>query len=475
MLLSLHVKNMALIREEEIEFGKGLNILTGETGAGKSIIIGSITTALGGSGFRNFQPEGEEVSLVEMIFETGDEEVLSMLGERQIDTEGGVLVLARKYQNGRTINRINGESVPASLLKETASRLIDIHGQHEHQSLLKPSAHMALLDRYAGEALGPAPEECRELYQQYKKQKEELAAAQMDVSGRTQKIDLLQYEIAEITNASLTPGEDETLEKELRRMENGQKIISALEQVRELTDSAVEEISRSVRTLSGVVSFDPALEQIWETILQMEDTGSSFGRDLASYMDDFSFDEREFSRMQERLDLINRLKVKYGRTLEDVEKALSEREQQLESLINYEEWVGRMEKEIAGGTLKIEDAAKAWREKYKEILGICPENDREGILQDVHWSSGFGYFPTYAIGNFYNAMYYNRMKEEIDVPGLIAKGEFGPVNDWMAKNVFAKADMLSPAEWIRDITGRELTANDFLDYLEEKYSGIYEL
>ena len=139
-------------------------------------------------------------------------------------------------------------------------------------------------------------------------------------------------------------------------------------------------------------------------------------------------------------------------------------------IIRYE-----LEKEIAAGTLKIEDAAKAWREKYKEILGICPENDREGILQDVHWSSGFGYFPTYAIGNFYNAMYYNRMKQEIDVSGLIAKGEFGPVNDWMAKNVFAKADMLSPAEWISDITGRELTANDFLDYLEEKYSQIYEL
>ena len=139
-------------------------------------------------------------------------------------------------------------------------------------------------------------------------------------------------------------------------------------------------------------------------------------------------------------------------------------------IIRYE-----LEKEIAAGTLKIEDAAKAWREKYKEILGICPENDREGILQDVHWSSGFGYFPTYAIGNFYNAMYFNRMKQEIDVPTLIARGELSPVNDWMIRNVFAKADLLSPAEWIADITGRELTAGDFLDYLEEKYSRIYEL
>jgi len=139
-------------------------------------------------------------------------------------------------------------------------------------------------------------------------------------------------------------------------------------------------------------------------------------------------------------------------------------------IIRYE-----LEKEIAQGTLKIADAPKRWRDKYAEILGIAPENDREGILQDVHWSSGFGYFPTYAIGNFYNAMYYNRMKQEIDVPAALSRGDLKPVNEWMKAHVFAKADRLSPVEWIADITGRKLTADDFLDYLEEKYSAIYEL
>ena len=384
MLLSLHVKNMALIREEEIGFGKGLNILTGETGAGKSIIIGSITTALGGAGFRSYAPEGEDASLVELIFETDDEEVLSMLRERQIDTEDGVLVLARKYQNGRTINRINGESVPASLLRETAARLIDIHGQHEHQSLLKPSAHLVLLDKYAREELGSAPEECRQLYKQYREQKEKLAAAQMDVSGRAQKIDLLRYEIEEIESASLSSGEDEMLETEVRRMENAQKIISSLEQVRELTDSAVDEISRSVRALSGVVNYDPDLGQVWETILSLEDMGTSLGRDLSSYMDDFSFDEQEFARTQTRLDLINRLKVKYGRTIEDILKALSERREQLESLENYEEWVGRMEQEIAGTHKELleicETISRIRKEKAKEL-----ETKITGALRDLNF------------------------------------------------------------------------------------------
>ena len=393
MLLSLHVKNMALIREEEIGFGKGLNILTGETGAGKSIIIGSITTALGGTGFRSFVPEGEDVSLVELIFETGDEEVLSMLRERQIDTQDGVLVLARKYQNGRTINRINGESVPASLLKETAARLIDIHGQHEHQSLLKSAAHLALLDKYAREELGGSLEECRQLYRQYKEQKEKLAEAQMDVSGRTQKIDLLRYEIEEIESAALAPGEDETLETQVRRMENGQKIISSLEQVREMTDSAVDGISRSVRTLSGVVNYDPDLEQIWETILQIEDMGTSLGRDLNAYMDDFSFDEQEFARIQGRLDLINRLKVKYGRTIGDIDKALSERREQLESLENYEEWVGRMEREIADTEKKLllvcETISHVRMEKAKELEKGITEALRDLNFEDVRFSIDF--------------------------------------------------------------------------------------
>ncbi len=348
MLLSLHVKNMALIREEEISFGKGLNILTGETGAGKSIVIGSITAALGSGSFKDFQPEGSDMSLVEMIFETDDEEVLSMLRERQIDTEGGMLVLARKYQNGRTINRINGESVPSSLLKEAAARLIDIHGQHQHQSLLRPAYHMMLLDRYAQETLGTLPQQCRLLHRQLRSQLDKLRSAQMDESGRAQKIDLLQYEIAEIESACLQPGEDDTLEKEFHRMANGQKILSSLEQVRELTDGsdgALDRISRALRALSGAAAFDPELDGMMETLSQMEDLGTQFGHELSGYMDDFSYDEQEFSRISERLDLINRLKLKYGKTIEAILEAGEERRSQLESLENYESWIGQLSAE----------------------------------------------------------------------------------------------------------------------------------
>ena len=137
-------------------------------------------------------------------------------------------------------------------------------------------------------------------------------------------------------------------------------------------------------------------------------------------------------------------------------------------IIRYE-----LEKMIINGGAAIEDLPALWNGKYEEYLGIRPSNDREGILQDMHWSSGFGYFPCYAIGNMYNAMYYNRMKEEIDVPAAVAAGDFTTINGWMQEHVFAKADLLSPKEWLRDITGRDFTPEDFLDYLEEKYGGLY--
>ena len=139
-------------------------------------------------------------------------------------------------------------------------------------------------------------------------------------------------------------------------------------------------------------------------------------------------------------------------------------------IIRYE-----IEKAMMEGTVTMEELPELWNRKYEEYLGIRPQNDREGILQDVHWTFGFGYFPCYAMGNMYNAMYYNRMKEEIDLPALVAAGDFETINGWMAENVFKKADRLTVAEWIRDSTGRDFTPDDYLDYLEEKYSVIYEL
>ncbi len=139
-------------------------------------------------------------------------------------------------------------------------------------------------------------------------------------------------------------------------------------------------------------------------------------------------------------------------------------------IIRYE-----LEKEIIGGKADIKKLPLLWKEKYEKYLGVTPGNDAEGILQDVHWSSGFGYFPTYALGNMYNAMYYNRMKKELDVPGLVRRGELGIINDWMTEHVFKRAALLDSDAWIKEITGQSLSPDDFLNYLEEKYGAIYGL
>ena len=139
-------------------------------------------------------------------------------------------------------------------------------------------------------------------------------------------------------------------------------------------------------------------------------------------------------------------------------------------IIRYE-----IEKMIVAGGAATVDLPEIWRKKYREYLGIEPASDRDGVLQDVHWTGGFGYFPTYALGNMYNAMYYNRMKSEIDVRSALPAGKFGEINGWMEKNVFAKANLLPAKEWIRDITGRDFTPVDFIDYLEEKYGELYAL
>ena len=139
-------------------------------------------------------------------------------------------------------------------------------------------------------------------------------------------------------------------------------------------------------------------------------------------------------------------------------------------IIRYE-----IERDLMNGLITTDQLPQIWKEKYMEYLGVSPDNDRDGILQDVHWTSGFGYFPTYALGNMYNAMYYNRLKNELDIERCIREGRICDINSWMKQNVWTKADRLAPSDWIRDITGRDFTPKDFLDYLEEKYGELYQL
>ena len=218
MLLGLHVKNLALIEKAEVEFAGGLNILTGETGAGKSIIIGSIGLALGGKASKDMIRQGEESAYVELIFSVEDEKKKQALKSLDIVLdEENTLIVSRKITQARSVSRINDETVTASRLRAVTGLLLDIHGQHEHQSLLHRQKHLEILDEYSRSETENLKKQTADGYRRYLELKEKLAGFSLDEEGRKREADFLRFEIEEIEQAGIRPGEEEELSARYRK------------------------------------------------------------------------------------------------------------------------------------------------------------------------------------------------------------------------------------------------------------------
>lgn len=277
MLQNLHVKNLALITETEVEFKEGLNILTGETGAGKSIIIGSVALALGEKVPKELLRDNEETALVELVFSVENPKVLDAIRQLGIETEDETVILSRKITSGRAIARINGEAVSASRLKEVASLLIDIHGQHEHQSLLSQKKHLEILDAYAKDALGEKKERLAACYQEYRKLKKEWESSSLDTEERARELSFLAYEVKEIEEAQLSVGEDTRLEEQYRRFANAKKIMDAISAAGAATggdggtgENASELISRALREVSSVSAYEERIAQMEQMLTDID-------------------------------------------------------------------------------------------------------------------------------------------------------------------------------------------------------------
>ncbi|MCD7762624.1 MAG: DNA repair protein RecN [Lachnospiraceae bacterium] len=368
MLAGLHVKNMALIREAEVEFGPGLNIMTGETGAGKSIVIGAVNIALGTGNFKDYVPEDADYALVELIFTTENPRVRELMEKQDLPFEDGEIILTRKYKGGRSTSKINGETVPLSFVRELSGELIDIHGQHEHQSLLYAKNHLGILDSFARKETGPLIHTVKEQYRSYQKVKKEWEQAAASDQERTKELDFLQYEIQEIQSAALRPGEDEELESSYRLMVNGQKIMEALSETGNLTGAggfggAEDEIGRAARALSAVRGYDNSLEELGNTLEDMESLLGDFNRSLSDYMDSFVFDPQALRETEERLDLINRLKSKYGNTIEEILASLQEKEDRVELLENYESYRSELK-------IRLQESSQALMSTAAELSGV---------------------------------------------------------------------------------------------------------
>ncbi len=342
MLIHLHVKNLALIEEAEVDFGPGLNILTGETGAGKSILLGSMQLVLGGKMSREMIRENASYALVELLFQTENPALSQKLEEMDISMEEGEILLSRKIMDGRSVSKINGQTCTVGQMKAVAELLLDIHGQHEHQSLLDPGRQLEILDAYGKEKIMPAKEKVREIYGRYREVQKELGAMDLDEAQRNREISLLKFQLEEIEKAQLTLGEDKELEQRYRKMNNSRKIVEALQKVHACTGydesaSAGELLGQAVREVSQVSSLDEELQSLESMLLDIDSLLNDFNRELSSYLEGLVFSEEEFYLTEQRLDLINGLKAKYGRTQEEIAAFQEEQSKKLDKLEKFEE------------------------------------------------------------------------------------------------------------------------------------------
>lgn len=375
MLRNLHVKNLALIDEMEVEFEEGLNILTGETGAGKSLIIGSINMALGQKVPKEMIKEGADYALVELIFEVKSEDTIRRLQEMDIFPEDGMVIMSRKITGGRSVAKINSESISAAKVKEAAQLLIDIHGQHEHQSLTGKKMQLALLDDYAKEETQKVKAEVKKRYEEYSSILKELEEKDIDKEQQQWELSFLEFEIQELEDACLREGEDEELEKTYRKMLNGKKIAEACGAAYRLTsengESASDQIGRALREISAVTSCDAELQPLEEQLEQLDGLLNDFNRDMSSYLSGLEFEEEDFYETEKRLDELNHLKSKYGDTIEKVLEAKEEKIQRRDELLDYDAYLNQLKEQKKASEEALEKASKKLskiRKKYAKEL-----------------------------------------------------------------------------------------------------------
>ena len=357
MLDRLMVKDLALIEKSVVEFGPGLNILTGETGAGKSILLGSIQLALGQKANKDMIRHGSEQALIELSFSLGEEKEAALKElEEDLEIEEGSLIIRRKISEKKSENRVNDLSVTLAKLREISGELLDLHGQHEHHSLLKEGAHLAILDSFMARRGGRILSEVKEAYENYREKKKKVEAYSLPEEERKRELDFLQFELEELSSANLKPGEEEQLSKDYAVYENRDRLKSLLLRVQE--ELADRDFHSPVKNLEEAVAFDESLKNVLDTAYELEAVGEDCLRAVEHYLDHSEMDEEKFFLLGERLDTIRSLMMKYGGTEEKALEALSKKEERLRFLTDYEKEKALMEEALARSEEELREKAE---------------------------------------------------------------------------------------------------------------------
>ena len=357
MLDRLMVKDLALIEKSVVEFGPGLNILTGETGAGKSILLGSIQLALGQKANKDMIRHGSEQALIELSFSLGEEKEAELKElEEDLEIEEGSLIIRRKISEKKSENRVNDLSVTLAKLREISGELLDLHGQHEHHSLLKEGAHLAILDSFMTRRGGRILSEVKEAYENYREKKKKVEAYSLPEEERKRELDFLQFELEELSSANLKPGEEEQLSKDYAVYENRDRLKSLLLRVQE--ELADRDFHGPVKNLEEAVAYDESLKNVLDTAYELEAVGEDCLRAVEHYLDHSEMDEEKFFLLGERLDTIRSLMMKYGGTEEKALEALSKKEERLRFLTDYEKEKALMEEALARSEEELREKAE---------------------------------------------------------------------------------------------------------------------
>lgn len=370
MIESLHIQNIALIEDLTLNLEKGLNILSGETGAGKSIIIDSLNFVLGERADKTLIRNGAERAEVSAVFSLVSEDVEKSLEDLGI-TPDDVLILKRAMTKDKNECRINGAQVTLGMLKSIGEKLVDIHGQHEHQSLLKVSTHVHLLDAFGSEKIEKSKKKLQKTYNSYKELCNEFENIG-DAATRERKLDVLNYQITELKEAELQEGEEEKLLADRKKFRNAEKILNAAKDANQLLNggsdfSVVGAVNKAINLLNVAGAFDENLLKIAERLESAKIDVKDVADELESCLDDLSFDDYSLEKVEKRLEKVRQVVRKYGGTVEAANEFLKNAEEEYDFLINADARATKLEKEIEKNRLELLSDAEelsALRRKY---------------------------------------------------------------------------------------------------------------
>lgn len=380
MLLNVHIKNIALIDDANVNFTDNLNILTGETGAGKSIIMGALKIGMGDKLPKDIVRDAGKEGFCQLLFLVDDEAVIEQIRQLGVEpTEDGEILITRRIVNSRTINTINDMAVTAARLREVSALLIDMHTQHQQQTLLKKNEHMKLLDKFGRAAIEPMKREVAQRHADYTELVDQMDKLSMDEAERSRRAEFLKYQIAEIESANVKAGEDEDIEHQYNKMVNSRDIVAAASEVYSVTgyenqSSAGNEIGRVLVNLKGIKELDDEIDGLYSQLENIDALLNDFNVELSNYMQSMNFDDSEFREVESRLDVINDIKGKYGSTVDEVNRYLEESKAEYEKFSEYDEYIAELSGKInKAKKLMIDAADKLSAERKKQAKLMCKE------------------------------------------------------------------------------------------------------